>query len=169
MTQFLQRALQDPRIQWSSLESRFWSKYIPVTESGCWIWEASARPSGYGQFGVCTGVMVSAHRLAYWLANGPFDESLDILHRCDVPACINPSHLWIGTHTDNMHDMRAKGRLRNNRGEDHGCSALTESQVREIRNIYSNGIAQEKIAKHFNISQSNVGNIVRRKTWSHVN
>src|SRR6185295_8692220 len=98
------------RVDPEEVKTRFWGKYIPVTESGCWIWDSFCRRGGYGQFGIRNGVMVYAHRMAYWLAFGEFDESLDVLHRCDVPVCVNPNHLWLGTHKENMHDMISKGR-----------------------------------------------------------
>jgi hypothetical protein len=90
--------------------ARFWAKATPEPNSGCWLWTASLRPNGYGMFGIAAGSVQSAHRVAWELVNGPIPDGLHVLHRCDVRACVNPSHLFLGTRFDNMQDMIAKGR-----------------------------------------------------------
>ena len=79
----------------------------------CWEWTGSRLPAGYGKIGVSgrgRGVTETTHRVAYRLANGAFDESSEVCHRCDNPPCCNPDHLFLGTHADNMSDMAKKGR-----------------------------------------------------------
>jgi hypothetical protein len=88
---------------------RFMAKVFPVTESGCWIWEAACLKSGYGIFRLPHRTML-AHRFSYELANGPILDSQKVLHRCDVPSCVNPNHLFVGTNADNMRDMIDKDR-----------------------------------------------------------
>ncbi len=76
---------------------------------GCWLWKLSCRPGGYGAFSF-HGQSVDAHRFAYSALVGPIPRDLFVLHQCDVPACVNPDHLFVGTQSDNMQDAFKKGR-----------------------------------------------------------
>ena len=88
-----------------TIQERFWSK---VDRSGkCWLWTASRNSSGYGKFDG-----EGAHRVAWRLAYGVIPYGACVLHRCDMPRCVNPAHLWLGTQADNVADMVAKGRQR---------------------------------------------------------
>lgn len=97
------------------LKERFEAKFIPVTESGCWLWEATAHSRGYGL--IHTGRKLTkahmefAHRFSYELYKGhrPSREE-EVCHKCDVPSCVNPDHLFLGSHADNMLDMAKKNR-----------------------------------------------------------
>ena len=101
-------------------------------EQACWLWTASMNCYGYGCFQVGTRKNVSAHRFAWALAHGPIPKGMCVLHRCDVPACVNQAHLFLGTQADNAADREAKGRSADNRGEKNPASKLTEAKVREI-------------------------------------
>ncbi len=103
-----------------SMPDRFWSKV--EKGDGCWIWHGARGEKGYGSFSF-NGRVTPAHRVAWMLTNGPIENGLHILHRCDTPSCMNPSHLFQGTNTDNVHDMIAKGRNRRK---------LTDDQVRQV-------------------------------------
>ncbi len=83
---------------------------IEVTES-CWIWRGALFASGYGKVS-CGEKKRRAHRVAHELFIGPLPDDLHVLHRCDNPPCVNPTHLFLGTHIDNMRDMEAKGRAK---------------------------------------------------------
>lgn len=83
----------------------------PEPTTGCMLWIRSTDTNGYGMLCV-DGRKRKAHRVAWELANGPIPAGLHVLHRCDTPACVNPAHLFLGTHTDNMRDCSAKGRTR---------------------------------------------------------
>lgn len=92
---------------------RFTEKYIPVPEAGCWLWERAVLPAGYGLFGMRGRKgrrMFLAHRVSWELHNGPIPEGLVVCHKCDVPSCVNPDHLFIGTASDNQKDCFRKGR-----------------------------------------------------------
>ncbi len=122
---------------------------------------------GYGVRRV-NGVLHRHHRLVYAKAHGISIDSLrgsEVMHLCDNPACINPLHLALGTHTDNMHDMFSKGRRTAAVGEQNGRSKLTSSEVLEIR--HSHGTNRE-IAARFGIANSQVSLIKRRKIWKHL-
>ena len=83
---------------------------IPVTESGCWLWEQGCERAGYGEVGIRQSPERTAHRLSWLAFKGPIPQGLGVLHSCDVTGCVNPDHLFLGTQNDNMKDMARKGR-----------------------------------------------------------
>lgn len=147
----------------------FWSK---VDRSGgpeaCWEWQAGTTGSGYGRFKDGPRGQVMAHRFAWELTHGDIPEEMVICHRCDNPPCCNPAHLFLGTVLDNVRDKIHKGRFRYATGESAGAAKITEAAVREIRQLAEAGWLRRDIAKRFDVSVSNVGLIVTRKTWRHV-
>lgn len=141
-----------------------------VTESGCWLWLGSTI-RGYGVLSIGsrgngTKRLVYAHRLSWELNRGPIRDGLHVLHRCDVPACCNPDHLFLGTHDDNMADMLRKGRAPH--GVSHGRSRLTEDQVREIRAAHGRGVRPIDLARKHGVSDSAIHKIINWTTWSHA-
>lgn len=84
--------------------------YIPVPESGCWLWLGGWDANGYGKVSRNGKVITTAHRLFYFERNGPIPTGLVVCHKCDTPACCNPDHLFLGTYQDNIDDMIRKGR-----------------------------------------------------------
>lgn len=142
----------------------FWAK---VDKSGgpdeCWQWTAFTNEDGYGK--VRWGKPLwSAHRVSYLLAYGDFPLELEVCHTCDNPACVNPEHLFLGTHLDNMRDCARKGR--NVSGEANGMHRLTATQVIEIRQRYADGETdQGRLAEEFGVDRSHVCKIVNRQKW----
>lgn len=146
----------------------FWTKVKTGAPDQCWPWNGSYNPYGYGRLQV-RGKTYMAHRLALEMASGKFSDDICVLHRCDNPSCCNPSHLFLGTQSDNMKDMAAKGRGRTAPifGEAHRWAKLTEADVREIRRLRGKK-TQHQLASIFKISQSVISGIQLRHLWSHV-
>jgi len=108
---------------------------MTVPESGCWLWTGGTNNLLYGHFKV-EGKNYYAHRASYELHKGPIPDGYEVCHTCDVPLCVNPDHLFVGTHKDNMSDSARKGRAKQPKfRSDHTAprSMLTEDQVRMIR------------------------------------
>lgn len=115
------------------------------------------------------GRIVRAHRLSFCQANGmrlADIAGLQVRHRCDNPECINPAHLELGTHTDNMRDMAERGRNRQPKGEGNGRSKLTTAQVAEIRAMQSAGGSARGIALRMGLNPSTVWRACKGRTWS---
>jgi len=146
-----------------SLKERFEDKVLPEPNSGCWLWLGMVNNGGYGEI-KCKGKekapQVRAHRVAWELYRGSVPEGLCVLHRCDTKLCVNPAHLFLGTHRDNNLDMRSKGRERPPSGEQHWNFKLTEDQVAQIR--AADG-TQATIAKAFGTHQSVISRIKNNK------
>jgi len=93
------------------IEYRFWPKVKIRGPDECWLWRAKAKIRGYGQI-FAWGRPQYAHRIAYALGKGPLALGDHVLHKCDVPLCCNPNHLFLGDQVANMKDRFAKGRIR---------------------------------------------------------
>jgi len=150
-------------------QEKFNSRYERVTESGCWIWSGGMNAYGYGSFwDMDYGRARRAHRVSYELYKGFIPDGLLVLHKCDVPVCVNPDHLFLGTHQDNMDDKIKKGRQA--KGENNGSSKLTEKEVKEIRDKYvPRKYTQRMLAREFNVSQVAIGCVIRNETWRNNN
>ena len=154
------------------LEERFWNK-VDRCDHGwacrgcCWAWTGGTMRRGYGCIRV-DGKTRQAHRVSYELARGPLlpIPNLFICHRCDNVACVNPSHLWVGTPYDNMADRRDKGR--DVRGERHGRAVLKAHDVEAIRASYARGEKQCRLAKTYIVSHTTIRRIVMGQRWGHL-
>jgi len=152
-------------------EERFWL-YVEKCDDGCWRWTGGGDKNGYGQFNI-NRKPVRAHRYSYEhhhpLTTPMSGIDLYILHSCNNPACVNPAHLRLGTHQENMNDMTQYGRGVALKGEKNGYAKLNENQVLEIRNRYdAGGITQQKLADEYGVSVSLIGRIINRNRWSHI-
>lgn len=136
---------------------------------GCWLWTGAVDGSGYGQiYDHTLGRVVKAHRVAFALWVKAIPHGKQVLHSCDVPRCVRPSHLWLGSHADNMRDMFRKGRCKRARGEANYNSKLTAKAVREVRAMRRNGETQQAIANKFGVSQVLISKVLRGAIWAHV-
>lgn len=132
------------------------------SETGCWMWARGKDRYGYGYI-KCPGIRLRAHRYAYEAFVGPIPDGMFVCHRCDVRACVNPEHLFIGTHRDNMADCATKGR--NVHGERHPGAKLSQGAVAKIFALRAQGASQSKIAARFGVSQQLVSRVLMRQCW----
>ena len=154
---------------------RFWSKVDKRSESECWNWVAKSLNQGYGYFriGGRKGRYELAHRVAYRYTKGPIPKGEGyhgavIMHTCDNRLCCNPSHLRLGTQSDNVRDMDKKGRRVTvcKAGEGHHMTTVTEQDIRDIRNSPLSGSV---LGLKYGYSRSAINSIKRGDTWKHVN
>jgi len=133
----------------------------PVT--GCWEWQGS-KANGYARMWD-SGKGARASRVVWRLFKGEFDAALHVLHRCDNPGCVNPDHLFLGTHQDNMDDRDAKGRLKHSRGSRHPNAKLTEEQVRAIR---SDPRVGRLVAADYGVAEVTIQAVRSGRNWGHL-
>lgn len=156
-------------------------------DTPCDEWPGSRFPNGYGYLRI-DGRTWLAHRWAWTQANGPIPPGLQVLHRCDNRACRALSHLFLGTQSDNIQDMYAKGRgtvwteerrqfyrerfpqvQRRAVGEKHGCAKLTEAQVYEIRARFEPYVVTKRmLAVEYGVAMITVKSILSRRLWKHL-
>ena len=169
------------------LNARFWAK-VRIAE-GCWEWTGGGHT--YGQIKI-EGRMRLAHHVSYELAHGPIPPGVQVLHHCDNPGCVRPDHLFLGTQSDNLRDMVAKGRgltdeqqsairhphgddhwMRSKperiaRGERHGRAKMTAETVQEARRLSADGWTLARLAERYGVRMSTLSMIIRRVTWRHL-
>jgi hypothetical protein len=138
----------------------FYERFIEKVAFGlsdCWYWRGSRNKGGYG----CLGNK-KAHRVSYDIHYGAIPKGKMVLHKCDLPSCVNPNHLWIGDQSDNMRDMAKKGRGKTNPqyGEDNPMSKLTKQQVAMIIAEYDcGGVLQKDLAQKYDVSKMCISRI----------
>lgn len=141
---------------------------MPEPNSGCQLWLGACNGAGYGclqERRNAKKVTVMAHRASWEHHRGPIPEGLFVCHRCDVPGCINPDHLFLGDHQANMDDMTRKGRSGMARGERNSIARLTVADVIAIR---ADGRTLAAIAESYGVSLSCVDHVKARRNWRHV-
>lgn len=172
----------------------FYNRHITKTET-CWIWDP-LEENGYGRFSY-KNKRAAAHRVAWIIANKKeIPKGLCILHRCDNKACVNPGHLFTGTHLDNMRDKVKKGRQRKGdnhyartkpwllargkqhgltknpqraaRGQKHGCAKLNDEKVRLIRKQFTAGATARDLSVRFGVDEDRIKGVAKGILWSHV-
>lgn len=142
--------------------------------TGCWNWTAYKNKDGYAFGGknvaLCRSTKeVLIHRASYVFYKGAIPAGLYVLHRCDNPSCVNPDHLFLGTHQDNMNDMWNKERRRIKYGEESHRAVLKENDVRYIREHYKyrdKNFSAVALSKVFDVTVSCIHNVLKRRTWA---
>lgn len=155
----------------NQISARF-SKHIDLFSSpnNCWTWTGATNNCGYGMIKVNSKTVMSAHRVAWILFNNSIPTGKCVLHNCDNPSCVNPAHLFIGTQSDNMRDMAAKGRAGTNGqfGETSSNSKLTNAIVLYIKQYPNYRGSCTELANKFGVVTSTISSIRHNKNWKHV-
>ncbi len=142
---------------------------IEGNANGCWEWQRTRNNHGYGTLTVSRRTVL-AHRLAFELSGRALRRGQQVLHKCDNPPCINPSHLFAGNRSDNMRDCVAKGRHGGSptpkRGEQNPASKLTRLQAESIRRRAVGGERHRVLAAEYGISPSQISNIKQGRQWA---
>lgn len=139
--------------------ARLWRRI--AKGDGCWEWQGSRNPLGYGRIGSGGkyGRIALAHRVAYESTFGPIPDGSCVLHRCDNPPCCRPDHLFLGSMADNTADMRAKGRMAT--GQRLPQTRLTEDDRVQLIRLYGGGSAtQSQLAARFGVSATTVHRVI---------
>jgi len=145
------------------VETRFWRKVAKTDNpDDCWDWTGIfCKGTGYGT--ICfDGKPINAHRLAWILHNGSIEGRMDVCHKCDRRSCVNINHLFLGTRRENIHDAMRKGRLIRKTGDQNSCTAISDSQVEEIKSL-AGKVLQRVIAERFNTSGAQISRIINGK------
>jgi hypothetical protein len=134
--------------------------------TGCWLWPGHANVKGYGVSTLPGGLKWLAHRRSWEAKNGPIPDGMFVLHKCDVPLCVNPDHLFLGTKKDNNRDMARK--RRSALGEKNGQSKLRADQIAEIFFLRGQGMTQKSISEKFDVSRTTISFVLSGERWGHV-
>lgn len=136
----------------------------------CWEWQGAMR-GGYGRLVIGsradgTRRFVSAHRFSYETFIGVVPEGLYVCHRCDNRKCVNPEHLFAGSHQENIDDREAKGRNNHVTGENVGTAKLSIELLRDVRSMHAHGESFRSIARSLGLHHSTISRAVKGITWT---
>ena len=164
----------------AAISKSFWD-HVDIGESDeCWEWQRSKTPNGYGRLRYTIErnkyTNLYAHRYAWELVNGPIPDGMFILHKCDNPSCVNPSHLYLGTQSDNIRDRVIRGRnghppedTPKRVGSQVSVARFKEEEIPVIRDLYASGkISIRGLARKYDVSPSVIHSIIHRVTWKHI-
>ena len=152
-------------LQRKSIYERLDNNSIPVTESGCLIWTGPVNHEGYGHISY-NGKSSRVHMVSYELNYGKIPNGLIVCHKCDIPSCFNPNHLFLGTNQDNMKDRDNKGRQYDRTGIRNGRAKLDIDKANQIRKIFSSQkISKAKLGRIYGVSLPTISDVVNNIRW----
>lgn len=154
-------------LELKTVRERLEENYLVNEKNGCWEWMGMINKAGYGRITIKQKKYL-VHRAAYQEFIGLTPNNLLVCHKCDNPKCINPDHLFLGTHKDNGEDKTKKGRAPSFKGSKNPSAKLKEKDVKNIRKMHSKGIPSKILAIKFNINVVQINNIIRYASWKDI-
>lgn len=149
----------------------FYERVYPEPNTGCWIWAGARYLRDYGLVWISENGITKkrlAHRYSYELHKGSIGNK-HVLHKCDNEYCVNPDHLFLGTHQDNMVDMKIKNRVHKPRGILNFNNKLTITDVLKIRELYTPfKYPSRRLAAEFGVCQRTIMEIINREIWNYI-
>lgn len=153
------------------LRERFEEKFVRGASNECWEFMGARDGSGYGSIGDGRGGVIGTHRLSYETYRGPIPSGKLIMHTCDNPPCVNPSHLEIGTFRENAIDCASKNRFGPRFGTNNARAILSEKDIHFIRNKFKKRhkeFGARALARKFGTSPSAIHDVLKGRSWTHI-
>jgi hypothetical protein len=147
--------------KYESIDEKFWLNVDKKSDNECWEWTGPIQPNGYGQINY-NYKKKYVHRVSYEIHFGKIYDNLLVCHSCDNRKCVNPKHLFLGTHLDNSHDMVSKGRAVN---PTKWAAKITFKDAENIRELNSIGFHVDFLSTRYELTRSTIRNIIAERIW----